>query len=199
MAGPAQRTYSLEDYFELEMSSEVKHEFYSGQIFAMSGASLAHVAINTNLIVLLGNRLGSGSCRCFGSDIRVKVATTGLYTYPDAVVVCGEVALEPARPDTLLNPTVIFEILSPSTERYDRGEKMSQYKTLPSIHQIVLINQSRQVVESFIRVNAGAWQVEEYGPDQSLPIPSAAADVPIGQLYAGVDLKSKVNWHDESL
>ena len=126
MSLPAKQWISPEEYLELERASETKHEYFNGEIFAMAGASLQHVRIVNNLGRLLGSQLLDRPCDVLTSEMRVKVSETGLYTYPDVAVVCGEVELEDNQADTLVNPMVIVEVLSSSTEAYDRGYKFEQ-------------------------------------------------------------------------
>lgn len=114
-----------DEYLAAERIGATKHEFFEGQVFAMAGASIAHITICSNLVRHLGNRLDGTPCRALGSDMRVKVEETGLYTYPDAVIVCGEAKVNDQFRDTLLNPRIVFEVLPPSTERYDRGTSRS--------------------------------------------------------------------------
>ena len=144
-------TTTPEEYLALERSAEVRSEYVDGQIVAMTGASHAHNRLSVNLTVAIAPRLRGSPCEVFASDMRVKVADTGLYTYPDIVVVCGEPEFEDAHVDTLLNPAVIVEILSPSTEAYDRGEKFARYRRLQSLRAYILVSQVRVRVEQFVR------------------------------------------------
>lgn len=120
----SQRHYTEDDYFAVEASSGVKHEFYQGEIFAMAGASLAHNHLNANVLTALRGAVRPHGCSAFGSDLRVKTPD-GLFTYPDVMVVCGPIALTQDRPDTVTNPQVIIEVLSDATRDYDRGERFS--------------------------------------------------------------------------
>ena len=131
------------EYLAFERQSDVKHEYFRGELFAMAGASRQHVTISTNLAYLLVGQLKGRPCDVFNGDMRVKVSPTGLYTYPDASVVCGRPRFEDKELDVLLNPTVIVEILSKSTEAYDRGEKFAQYRTLDTLTDYLLLSQDR--------------------------------------------------------
>ena len=136
MTSPAAQTqYTPEQYLELERKAPYKNEFVNGHIYAMSGASRAHNLITGNTHREVSSQLRGRPCETYVSDMRVKVNTTGLYTYPDVVVVCGEIRFDDAQKDTLLNPTVLIEVLSPSTEAYDRGEKFAHYRRLASLQE----------------------------------------------------------------
>lgn len=145
------------EYLTFERASELKHEFLAGQVFAMTGASKAHNLISGSTYVTLYNQLRGRPCNLFPSDMRVKVTATGLHTYPDLSVVCGEAQFSDDEFDTLLNPTVIIEVLSPSTERYDRGKKFQHYRELPSLREYVLIAQDSLRVECYLRQESGSW------------------------------------------
>ena len=136
MTSPAAHIrYTPEQYLELERKAPYKNEFVNGQIYAMPGASRAHNLITGNTHREVSSQLRGRPCETYVSDMRVKVNTTGLYTYPDVVVVCGEIRFDDAQKDTLLNPTVLIEVLSPSTEAYDRGEKFAHYRRLASLQE----------------------------------------------------------------
>ena len=126
-----------EQYLEIERKAEFKSEYYQGEMFAMSGASYPHIGIVANAVASLHQQLRRGPCRPLSNDMRVRVTATGLYTYPDVVVVCGEPRFLDDTFDTLLNPTVIIEVLSESTEAYDRGQKFEQYRSLESLAEYV--------------------------------------------------------------
>lgn len=145
------RHISPQEYLTLERASPVRHAYYRGEMFAMSGASQAHNTINLNLASALNRQLVGGPCQAYVNDMRVKVSATGLYTYPDTVVACAEQAFEDSQVDTLLNPTIISEVLSDSTEAYDRGQTFAQYKKLESLREYVLIAQDRVCVEHYLR------------------------------------------------
>ncbi len=132
---------SPQEYLALERQAETKSEYYAGEVFAMAGASRRHVKIMVNTVVSLAAQLKERSCEVFTSDMRVKVSATGLYTYPDVAVVCGKPRFDDDQEDILLNPTVIIEVLSKSTEAYDRGEKFALYRALESMTDYLLIAQ----------------------------------------------------------
>lgn len=176
------------EYLAFERQGDVKHEYFRGEIFAMSGASQQHVTIFMNTSHLLVGQLKGRSCRTFGADMRVKVSPTGLYTYPDLIVVCGRPRFEDQQLDTLLNPTVIVEILSKSTEAYDRGEKFAQYRTLDTLTDYLLISQDKPRVERFTRQADGGWLLtESAGLDAVMPIASIQCQLPLADVYDRVE------------
>src|SRR5688500_15943172 len=148
---------TVAEYLARERAAEFKSEYYRGETFAMAGASRQHNTAKENLIGELFTRLKGSPCRTFSSDQRVKVPVTGLYTYPDIVIVCGKPEYDPLDPDTLVNPVAVIEVLSPATETYDRGAKFRQYQQLPSVQEYVLVSQNEPVVERFVRQNDGTW------------------------------------------
>lgn len=150
---------TTEEYLKFERASEIRHEYYDGEIFAMTGAKVNHNRIGSNINRFLGNQLADRSCDVFLSDMRVKIQGVDKYTYPDVVVVCGDLELEDEKFDTLLNPVVIIEILSNSTELYDRGEKFAHYRLIPSLQEYILISQYHCKVEKFIRGDDGIWRI----------------------------------------
>jgi Uma2 family endonuclease len=176
------------DYLAFERQSDIKHEYFRGQIFALAGASQNHVTILMNTSYLLVGQLKGRSCRTYGADMRVKVSPTGLYTYPDLVVVCGRPLFEDKELDTLLNPTVIVEILSKSTEAYDRGEKFAQYRTLDTLTNYLLISQEKPHIEHFARQADGGWLLTESGGmDAVMPIESIQCQLPLAEVYDRVE------------
>lgn len=176
------------EYLAFERQSEIKHEYFRGELFAMSGASRQHVRIAVNVTILLGNQLKRRGCDIFNSDMRVKVSPTGLYTYPDLVVVRGRPRFEDRELDTLLNPTVVVEILSKSTEAYDRGEKFAQYRTLETLTDYLLISQDRALVERFTRQESGLWLFSDsIGLDAVMPIESIQCQLPLAEVYDRVE------------
>jgi Uma2 family endonuclease len=157
MGQPAHHRFAFDEYLELEAQAALKHEFLDGQVWAMAGGSPEHAALAANVTALLVAQLKGKPCRVFSSDLRVRVKATGLATYPDVTVICGNLASDPEdrRGHTALNPKVVIEVLSPSTEEYDRGEKLLHYRQLPSVEEIVLIAQDRRAVEIFRRAAQG--------------------------------------------
>ena len=151
MIEPVRKWISPEEYLGLEEGAEVKSEYFDGEIFAMAGGSPEHNLIAGNVFGELWSQLGQSPCRVYPSDQRVKIQDTGLYTYPDVTVVCEEPEYEEARPRSLLNPTLIVEVLSETTEAYDRGDKFDHYQTLTSLREYVLVASDRRRIERFTR------------------------------------------------
>jgi Uma2 family endonuclease len=183
---------TAEEYLAIERKAETKHEFYRGEMFAMVGGSRPHNHITVNIAASLWQRLRDGDCIVYSSDQRVKVAAAGLYTYPDVTVQCGEPEFEDQQEDTLLNPLVLVEVLSPSTADYDRGGKFALYRQLPSLQQYVLVGQDRAAVEHYVR-EADHWLFSELkGREAVLSLPSLACDLPLADIYLKVQLKEDV-------
>jgi len=151
-----------DEYLRLEREANTKSEYWNGEIYAMAGASEAHNAIVVNLVLGLGPQVRVKACRIYSSDMRVKVHATGLYTYPDIVIVCGRPQFEDRQQDTLLNPTLIIEVLSRSTAAYDRTTKFDHYRTLESLTDYVLVAQSQPMVQHYARRPDGKWLLSDY-------------------------------------
>ena len=160
MSAEPHRRVSLEDYLAAERQAETKNEYLNGEVFAMSGASREHNLIVWNLSAALHAQLRGRGCEAYVGDMRVHIPATGLYTYPDVAVVCGEPRFEDGELDTLLNPTLLVEVLSPSTEGYDRGKKAAHYRTLDSLREYLLVSQELRV-ELFTRQEDGHWLLSE--------------------------------------
>ena len=183
--------YTPEEYLTLERSSETKHEYFNGEIFGMSGASKQHVLIVTNLIVELGTQLKRGPCGVYSTDLRVKVAPTGLYTYPDVIVICEEAQFSDEQKDTLLNPALIIEVLSESTKDYDRGGKFEQYRTINSFVEYLLIAQDRPHVEHHERQVDGSWILHETNSlEDTIRLKSVPCSLPLSEIYNKIDFSS---------
>jgi Uma2 family endonuclease len=185
---PAGRT-SAREYLERERGSETKHELVNGIVVAMAGASPRHNAIVGNVIGLLRQVLRDRPCLVLASDQRVHVESTGLYTYPDATVICERARFHADDSDTLLNPTVILEVLSPSTEAYDRGAKFAHYRSIASLQECVLVSQPERRVEHYRRLESGQWILTEYvGDEAKVALPALACETPLAELYAKTEL-----------
>ncbi|MGV3724708.1 MAG: Uma2 family endonuclease [Actinomycetota bacterium] len=178
------------EYLAIEREAERKSEYHDGRMYLMSGASEAHVLITMNVSWELGAQLRDRPCRVYASDMRLKVTTAGLYTYPDVMAACGDIRLEDARRDTLLNPSVIIEVLSPSTAAYDRGRKFALYRELESLQEYVLISQDEHRVERFARqADSRDWlQTVVTGLDGMLELPSIACRLHLSEVYRKVEL-----------
>ncbi|MDQ7784954.1 MAG: Uma2 family endonuclease [Desulfomonilaceae bacterium] len=182
LASPQSRC-SPEQYLALERQAEYKSEFVNGMIIAMAGASRSHSLIVVNLSREVSRQLLGRPCETYSSDMRVKVSNTGLYTYPDLVAVCGEVRFDDEHADTLLNPTVIVEVLSPSTEAYDRGEKFAHYRRLESLQEYVLVSQDKVRIESYVRQGAQWLLSEVSGLDGTVRLESIGCDLVLRDVY----------------
>lgn len=186
MAAPRRRLTPTQ-YLEIERAADYRSEFLNGEMFAMAGASFEHTRIKDNLAAACNSRFRGGPCLALTSDIRIKVQATGLYTYPDVAVICGGPEFEDSRRDTLLNPRVIVEVLSPSTEKYDRGAKFRHYQQIPSLMEYVLITQDEAVVERYMRGSEGTWILTTVtGLDGALTLASVPVTVPLAEIYEGV-------------
>jgi Uma2 family endonuclease len=184
VAPRGQRRYTFDDYLGVEEMSSVRHEYLNGEIFAMAGGTPEHAALSAALVVLLGKRLEGGPCRPYSSDLRIRVRETGLATYADASVICGEPARDPESPTHVTNPSIVVEVLSRSTEDYDRGEKREHYQRSQSLREYVLVSQDRRQVEVFSRGSGGAWDHRIRRAGESFELPSVGARVAVDELYA---------------
>jgi Uma2 family endonuclease len=183
-------TYTPAEYLELERAAETKSEYRYGQIYAMTGASRAHNLISGNLFGELRQQLRGRSCEAYVNDIRVRVSHTGLYTYPDVVVACGEIEFEDDSVDTLLNPVILIEVLSPSTEAYDRGEKFAHFRRLESLQEYILVSQNQIRVERYVR-RGEQWMLTELSaPDDVLEIAAIECGIRMADIYERVNLPS---------
>ncbi len=184
MAVQTQERLSVEDYLALERQADTRSEYLDGERFAMSGASVRHNRIVRNVVAALHGQLKTGDCEVFANDLRVRIPATDLYTYPDVVVLCGEPELDDRDPDTLLNPTLIIEVLSKSTQDYDRGSKFAHYRTLATLSDYVLMSQDRVHVEHFARQPTGQWLLTELERiEEGLDLPSIGCRLQLADAY----------------
>jgi Uma2 family endonuclease len=180
---------SPEEYLRLERQAEYKSEYVNGEIFAMTGASRKHSLVAGNIFRELSLQLKSRPCEAYMSEMRVKVTATGLYTYPDVVVVCGEPKFEDKYFDTLVNPTVLVEVLSPSTERYDRIAKSSYYWTLDSLAEHLLVAQDEVRLKQYVKQPNGKWLLfESTSLDGVVELPSINCSLALREVYDKVSL-----------
>jgi Uma2 family endonuclease len=181
-----------EDYLALERASETKSEYLDGEMVGMTGATRWHNLISTNLVRELSQQLKQRPCEVYSNDQRVGVPTTGLYTYPDVVVACSEPRFEDDSLDTLLNPVLIVEVLSPTTEGYDRGKKFEHYRTVDSLAEYLLVSQDELLVEQFVRQSgeaAGTWLfTATAGRDGVVQLPSLGCTLALAEVYDKVPL-----------
>jgi Uma2 family endonuclease len=180
---------SPEEYLRLERQSEYKSEYVNGEVFAMTGASHKHNLVAGNIFGELRQQLKGRQCEAYVGDMRVKVTATGLYTYPDVVVVCGEPKFEDEYVDTLLNPTLLVEVLSQSTERYDRIAKSSYYRTLDSLAEHLLVAQDEVRLEQYVKQANGQWLLFECSSiDAAIELESIGCTLALRDVYDKVSL-----------
>ncbi|MFY9822855.1 MAG: Uma2 family endonuclease [Thermoanaerobaculia bacterium] len=179
------------EYLAIERRAETRSEYLDGEMFAMAGTSLAHSTIVGNLVGELRQQVKKQPCRVCPSDLRIHIPTTGLYTYPDVVVVCGEPKLlEDEELDTLLNPTLIVEVLSPNTEAYDRGKKFEHYRTIDSLAEYLLASQDEPRIEQYLRQDDGHWLFTAVaGLDSRIALPSIQCELSLAEVYDKVELR----------
>lgn len=167
---PKYNYVSPDEYLLMERASEEKHEYYDGYVIAMSGARLKHNQVAANLLIDIGSFLKDKNCQVLPSDMRVATPARDAYMYPDVTIVCDEPKLEDEKFDTLINPTVIFEIWSPSTQNQDKGYKLIHYKNIPSLKEYIMIDTAKRLIHLMRKETNGAWRFEEIND-------------PIGELY----------------
>ncbi len=180
----AEQRLTPAEYLARERAAECRSEYYNGKMYAMSGATEPHNLIVVNLAGELHNAFKGRPCKIYLADMRVKVSATGLYTYPDAVALCHEARFEDGMMDTLINPAVVFEVLSPSTEAYDRGEKFAHYRRVETVTDYVMISQDRVRVEHYARQADGRFLLTEWSDlNDSLELPALRCRLVLRDLY----------------
>ena len=193
MAAVPKKKLSEAEYLVVERRAEYKSEFYRGEMFAMAGAKYEHNRAKDNLAIALGAKLLGGSCFALTSDMRVKVPASHLYTYPDIVVVCGRPEFEDDVNDTLLNPLIIIEVLSDSTEKYDRGAKFRLYQPLSSLREYVLVAQDKPVCERFVRQSDDSWLLTYVvGLEAEFAFATVPVSIPLATIYSGITFPDEV-------
>jgi Uma2 family endonuclease len=175
-------------YLAFERASQEKHELWDGEVYAMAGGSLAHNWIVANLIVHISGALAGSDCKALPSDMRVRIPVNDRYVYPDVSIVCGKPVLEDG--DVLLNPRTIIEVLSPSTEAFDRGQKSAGFRSIPSVQELVFVSQREHHVECLTRQADGSWALRDYRDDAAVPLQSLATPLLLAQIYDGVELEA---------
>jgi Uma2 family endonuclease len=190
MSGGSKEPMTPAEYLAFERQSEQRHEYYRGEIFAMAGASLAHNRITSNILFELQSQFRERPCDAFVIDMRTKIPNVGLYTYPDIVALCGEPEFEDNVFDTLTNPQMVIEVLSPSTESYDRGQKFQFYRQNESLTDYLLVAQNRLSVEHFRRQPSGEWLLRGYTElDDVIQVESLDCSLSLKEIYLKVDFK----------
>jgi Uma2 family endonuclease len=182
---------SAEEYLAMDRAAEFRSEFLDGEIIAMSGGSMRHSELGANLIGEVRAALKNTQCRTFTSDFRVRVSSR-MYAYPDVTIVCGKPMLADEREDILLNPTVIFEVLSPSTEHYDRGVKLRRYREIPSLMDYILVAQDQIRIEQYTRGDVNTWTLHDYQlPGDVLTIASIGVSLPLATIYERIEFPAE--------
>lgn len=179
---------TFNDYLEIEEMSEAKHEYVDGQVVAMSGGTIQDAALCGEIVGRLRELCAGKPCRAYPSDLRIRVVATGLATYADASVVCGEPEGDPESPTHCTNPSVIFEVLSPSTERSDRGRKREHYQKIQSLHDYVIVSQDSRRAEQWTRDDRGGWSHRVIGPEGEIVLETIGGSIVVAELYRSVGL-----------
>jgi Uma2 family endonuclease len=188
MTAEPRRKYSLEEYFDMDFSTDERLEYWNGEIFSMSGVSDAHAQIEINSIRTLDSKLSGRPCRVFPANMRIKVPSLPPYRYADLSVVCGKPMFEKiGGVDVLTNPTLIVEVLSESTEAYDRGDKFTHYKSIVNLGEYVMIAQHRPHITQYVKQDDGSWSYQEVNElSASLYLPSVDCVLELGEVYRDV-------------
>ncbi len=176
-------TMTYAEYLAFEERSVEKHELLNGEIFAMAGGTVEHAGLIAGVTHALMGALRDRPCRVFSADLRIRIAVTGLTTYPDVSVVCGQAQLDAEDRCAVVNPTLVVEVLSDSTEAYDRGEKAAHYRHLPSLREYVLVSQRRPRIEVWRRNEAGRWELYEYEGGQRVELASVGCAIAVDDVY----------------
>lgn len=193
MSTQPKHRYTIEEYLALERESEVKYEYWDGEIFAMSGGTLLHDQLMGNTDDLLRNELRGRDCRVFTNNMQIKVPAAPPYRYGDGSVVCGQVEVERFNgADLLVNPVLIVEVLSPSTEAYDRGDKFTYYKSIPSFREYLLIAQHRPHITHYVKSDSGKWDYEETNDlASSVYLTTIDCSLALTDIYRDVEFEHK--------
>lgn len=186
MATGPNTTLSIAEYLRLEEAAQFRSEYIGGQVVAIQGGTLNHALISSNLVGEFGNALSKTDCRVFGSGMRIRTSPSGLYTYADAAVGCGRLEVVD---NTFTNPVLIAEVLSDSTEAYDRGRKFGWYRQIASLREYILVDQKKALIEHFHKEQESDWRMRDYGSlDAVLRIDSLEITIPASEIYRGVEL-----------
>ena len=191
MASHPKHSYTPEEYLQLERKATYKSEYYTGEIFAMSGAKVPHVTIHKNLMGRLFIKLDGKKCQPYGSDVRIHIELNTLFTYPDISIICGEPITLNNDEYNVLNPTVIIEILSSSTKNYDRGEKFKLYRDIATLQEYILVDSESIHIEVFRLNESSHWELEEYDSIENLlHIKAIDENILISEIYEGVNIEA---------
>lgn len=186
----SKKHYTIEEYLEMENASEEKHEYYRGEIFAMAGTKLPHNEITSNLSTRIGMQLMGTSCKPYGSDMRVYIEKNSLFTYPDLTVICGKKESRNNDDFNILNPSILFEVLSESSKDYDRGSKFMLYRDIPTLKAYVIIDSLSVKVEAYSINNDGFWELKEYDElSDKLFVPGFNISLTLKDIYNDVGFK----------
>ncbi|MBA3694524.1 MAG: Uma2 family endonuclease [Acidobacteria bacterium] len=192
MSAIPKRKLTPEEYLEIERKAEYKSEYFDGEVFAMAGAKRRHNVIAWNIGGELRQHLKGKNCEAYPADMRVFVPQTGLYTYPDLVVVCGEPQFQDDIFDTLLNPILIIEVLSDTTETYDRGKKFQHYRSIESLQEYVLVSQDEARIEKYVKRGDGFWLLSEaVGLDSEIEFASIECRIALAEVYDKIDFSDE--------
>lgn len=192
MTAVPQKKITLEDYFELDNNAEGRFEYHDGYLVEMSGVSVKHGDIEANLTTILKNKLDARKCKINPANVRIKVPKLPTYRYADLSALCGERFVEQiAGLDVLINPSLIVEILSPSTASYDRGEKFIEYKSIESFREYLLIEQDKKIITLFTKYNEKFWFQSEYFEGETLKLESLECELSVDEIYQGIDFQTE--------
>lgn len=193
MIHPAKKVITPEEYLALEEKADHKSEYYNGEMFALAGGSVNHNQITFNVAKAFDRLPTHKPCRVFSNDVRLRTQKSGLYTYPDVMVICGRIEFVPGRDDTLTNPILIVEVWSDSTKAYDRGEKFAMYRQIPTLQEYVMIDQTQPYVEHYRR-DGHFWVLETLEKaDAILTLPSLECEIPLAVMYEKVEWQSQAD------
>lgn len=182
------KRYSIEEYLEMENESSEKHEYFQGEIFAMAGARVVHNRLVSNTLISLGIKLRGSSCKPFNSDQRIHIPVNSLFTYPDISIICGKIETLNNDDWNILNPVILIEVLSPSTKNYDKGDKFTLYRQIPSLKEYILIDSESIHIEAFRLNERLHWELEEYNQvTDSVLLSSIQTSILISEIYEGID------------
>jgi Uma2 family endonuclease len=181
---PARKpTMTYAEYFAFEDKSTERHEFLNGEVFAMGGGTIEHARLIAGVSAALSNALRDRPCGVYSSELRIRIRATGLTTYPDVSVVCSKAEIDSEDPHAIVNPTLVVEVLSDSTEAYDRGEKAAHYRHLPSLREYVLVSQHRPRIEVYRKNEAGRWELYEYESGSRAELESVGCTLSVDEVY----------------